>query len=304
MKKAYKYGLEFELFVPPNAYRELREAVEKLGCNTTSDGSICPDDDNEGIEVRTPPAGLNKTLRIVSKLDKLFDKYGCGVNSSCGLHAHISNKRFFMVKNLKRIMDTWLAIEDIMYLTQPQNRLTGTYCKRKLKQYCSLQGLPEFKNHSRSGIIEAAAGIDRYYSLNLAALAKHGTIECRLHSGTLESRKVKHWLVLLTAFYNYCLENYDKKQVKAIFETITSEAKAKRVWGLLELPEATVKHFNNRIQKFMIPLLARAQKASIEITKIRPNTLKLKRDYENLDRSYRNALDREREYQRAFEGTI
>jgi hypothetical protein len=41
---------------------------------------------------------------------------------------------------------------------------------------------------------------DRYQKLNLESLERHGTIEFRQHSGTVDAEKAVNWVRLCTAF--------------------------------------------------------------------------------------------------------
>jgi hypothetical protein len=46
-------------------------------------------------------------------------------------------------------------------------------------------------------------GGDRYYGFNVQAWFEHGTIELRLHTGTVDGTKVKHWAALWTNFFDW-----------------------------------------------------------------------------------------------------
>lgn len=280
MKKAYRFGIEIECNVPSGNYTDFKSQIQALGCDTATDGSIHSDRDQEGIEIKTPPMGLNRLARVLTKIEKLCETNNVDVNRSCGLHVHVSNKRFYMVKNLRRIALLWVAIEDVLFATQPESRLNNQYCQRKLKHYVT-NGLPQLP-HDKDSLVRELGSADRYYALNFASMARHGTIECRLHAGTTNAQKITSWVKLIQALYSYALENYDEKSVSALFETKTSESKIEKTWDMLGLDKVHKNYLNARIQKFLIPKLGAQQEAAISAMKLQPKRQLLEKRYQKM----------------------
>lgn len=273
MKKAYKFGVEIELVIPYGNTDQFKDAIRRLGCYVKGDGSIKYGDDETGLEITTPPVGLNKLHRLLTKIEKICEANNATVNKSCGLHVHTSNKRFFIAKNLRRIVGTWVAIEDVLIATQPASRYNNEYCKRRIRQYVT-NGFPKLPNQKQE-IVNRLSREDRYYTLNLASMAKHGTLECRLHAGTTQSRKIINWVKVLVAIYNYAIEDYKTEEVKALFDMETSEAKITKVWEVLKVEKSVSNYMDERIQKFLLPKLAKQQASAKKILELRPLKLKV-----------------------------
>ena len=107
-KKSYKYGIELETLVPYNEYDRLNDklALSGLKINRTGDGSIETGySESNGVEFRTTGAmGSIQLTRTIKALSRLLNSHGVTVNKSCGFHVHISNKRFYNARNLKRLV--------------------------------------------------------------------------------------------------------------------------------------------------------------------------------------------------------
>lgn len=215
---------------------------------------------------------------LIPRITALATRYSVGINDSCGLHVHVSNNRFFSIRNLRKIVGLWVAIEDVMFATQPDSRLENSFCKRKLRQYVT-DGFPKIPAQ-KAALVYELGNIDRYYALNLASMSHHGTIECRLHSGTLNPEKILNWLTLLKAIYDYALDSYDAEEVTKLFKMGTSVKKVKKVWGMLGLSDEVQEHFNKRINRFSLPKLDKQQKAAHEVMKLRPLKDKANADFE------------------------
>lgn len=272
--KSFKFGYELELLVPYEMEQDFNNAIGDIHCDTTSDGSISGD--GEPIEVRTPPLGYNAMIRTLTKLQKVLNKYEAGTNSSCGVHLHTSNKRFYQRKHLLDIMYSWLAIEDVIFATQPASRLNNHYCQRLLGRYVNeevmsrneyIQKLPVKKGD----IMDRASSVDRYCSFNINSLGSsensehgHGTLEVRVFAGSKYMPNLIAYLELVRNFYEYCLTRYNKNEITAIFEMYISEEKINKVWELLRLSDKTKLLLNKRIHKNSFRALKAQQEGAIK----------------------------------------
>lgn len=299
MIRGYHFGVEIEMTCPGGNTSELESALTAISpkVEVTGDCSIRTNSSEDSLEARIGVLGYEAVRRILPKVERVCEQYGASVNSSCGLHVHISNKRFFVRKHLSHIIQTWLAIEDVLFATQPACRLfpgngRTNYCKRRLGYLLSnnaVLDVPKIKEEIRSW----AHSMDRYYSLNLNSLYEHGTLECRLHSGTTNATKIKNWIDLLLAVFNYAIERYNPKEVKALFEMETSEDKIAKVFEVLQLSPELKQFYTERIQKMVIKDLATQQKGAVAFMKMLPAYLKARRGYDKA-RAKLNAVDTER----------
>jgi hypothetical protein len=266
MNKAYRYGIELELICPSEFYNRVEDAMQALKkVDVTGDGSIRDTGYNHsGMELRIGVLGFQGMERKISKVCKILNDNDCTVNNSCGFHLHMSNKRFQSHKYIKRIIHTWLAIEDVMVSLQPRSRLNNSYCLRLLARHIagdSLENLPVKK----SALIEKLGGINRYHTLNLASLALHGTIENRLHSATLDKNKIMSWVKLQRAFFDYCLTEYNPEVVNTLLKTPVSINKVDDVFKLFKLDEQLTSFYKTRLHEVLFSYLVQQNKEALKV---------------------------------------
>lgn len=142
------------------------------------DASIDAPGGTTATELVTLPANGDALLARIDHACQDLAAAGAAVNKSCGLHVHIDAAGLSR-QQLVVIYNSWRAIEPIMLAMQPTSRRANQYCK-----CCTAVMQRE----------------DRYRTLNLASLDKHGTIEFRLHSSTTSPRKIKSWVMFLLGF--------------------------------------------------------------------------------------------------------
>ena len=285
----FQYGVEIELYLPETNYDEFSEKMQDLGMEVKDDGSINPPY-RDGIyystaEITTPPLHYKEMVELLTKVGEVCSKYKAKVNESCGLHVHTSNPGFFKRSNLRRIVGTWVSLEDVLFATQPKARLTNTYCKRKLREYATTDfpKLPEEKK----ALAYSLGNYDRYYALNLASMNAHGTIECRLHAGTIQATKIINWIKLLRSIYVYAMTKYEGREMHKLFNQPISEKKIKATWDILGIEAETRAHFNRRISKLLFPELAKQQKIAKNVMKLRGKSSKMFREFQKKDEEAR-----------------
>ena len=303
--KAFKFGVEIECSLPRESVSTVVEALEDLGNNVGSDGSIHDlRVGYEGIELRTPPLGYNATTRLISKTCKLLEDYNVNGNATCGLHVHCSNRKFLMAKYLKRIVHTWLAVEDVLTATQPQSRFNNNYCVRLLREFVrgTLDNLPHDKDLILRKIEtehQIAHG-SRYYALNLMALNAHKTLECRLHAYTANAQKINSWITVLRGLYNYAIEGYDPIVVDHLFKTPISMEKIEEVWTLFGIPDKVKAFYSHKITRNLFSLLASQQEGAYKRMGLVDAKTKAMNRYNTANQELENIRTQEREATRAF----
>ena len=275
LRHAYKYGVEIECLI--NSYTKpissFIDMMQGLGVDVGEDGSIKTITSNyQGLELRTPPLNLKNTCDLLEKVGEISREFRIEVNDSCGLHVHTSNPKFFENINLRKILGLWVAMEDVFFATQPESRLNSNYCKRRLASY-AVAGFPKLPAE-KAKLVSTMGASDRYFALNFASLRQHGTIECRLHAGTINATKITNWIKLLTAFYNYALYSYDATKVNKLFLMPTSEEKIVKAWDLLKLDSSLKSFYNQRVEKFMLSKLNKQQDKAKEMISYRIKTAK------------------------------
>lgn len=168
-------GVEIECLVPEGLEFVTNRLVGCPKVEVGSDGSLRPPPGARGAEIRyffryAPPdcwKGLRKICNILSEC-------GAAVNSSCGLHVHLNAFTAGLTK--EKIARRLIATLDWLPYLMPESRRRNTYCRNNKQM------------RSRG---------DRYRMVNRQSFYCKGTIEIRLHSGTLDFYKIKNWIELL-----------------------------------------------------------------------------------------------------------
>jgi len=201
-----------------------------------------------------------------------LEKKKCGVNKSCGFHMHTSHPKFFDATYIKQLLMFWISIEDVIVSTQPRSRFNNAYCKRTLFQYIQDYGkeIPAAKD----SLIREMRSKDRYSALNIASLEKHGTIEVRIHAGTIDPVKIINWTIFIKSIFDYVMKKYDPRVVKKLFNQEISDKKIIAVFKLLELPEEVANFYLSRINKFGWTRLRKQTKVAKECIEIQDEKIK------------------------------
>jgi hypothetical protein len=217
------FGIEIECFVPEgsNAGQAASAINARIGANRclaqgynhqvnanwkiVTDGSL--GDFQRGIEVVSPilsgAAGIDEAEKVI----KALQDFGCSVNKKCGLHVHLGagNPAFrtqgenIPLGFMKRFAKMYAIFEPVIdSLVPPSRRASANAFCRSITS----ASLPRLTSAATlDDVIYAVTDSHhgdgrRYHKVNFVAFARYKTVEVRHHSGTLDSNKVKHWIVL------------------------------------------------------------------------------------------------------------
>lgn len=157
------------------------------GWQVKTDGSITVQGNYEyGIELVSPPISFANFGELKSALG-IANKYGA-VNSSCGLHVHVSSPELYAQRHdtiyTTKIHNEWAKVEQTLFSYMPLSRRTNVNCK--------------------AGITTT----DRYQALNLDPLySPRRTLEFRLHSASLNYDKISSWIMFCVKFVDRLVAN-------------------------------------------------------------------------------------------------
>jgi hypothetical protein len=174
------------------------------GWKITDDGSI---NGNDTVELVSPilsgPAGLEEVAKVV----KLMAAAGGKVNKTCGFHVHVNAQDLSsgtLVNVYRRYAKHEAQIDSFMVPSRRGN-LNG-YCKSPTSMLYMLDAAtPAMSCEDVAELMfERWVGGTyiggRYNKVNLCAYLRHGTIEFRHHSGTLNVNKVINWIAFCVNF--------------------------------------------------------------------------------------------------------
>ena len=127
---------------------------------------------------------------------------GATANRSCGLHVHI-DAHGMTVENIRTIVCRYASFEEEIDAFMPPSRRGNTngYCY-SVRQVAE----NEVFRSARTVAQLATAQRSRYFKVNLQAFRRHGTIEFRQHSGSVNATKICNWVQLLQDFVRQCCQ--------------------------------------------------------------------------------------------------
>ena len=242
---AHKFGVEIECFgVSQSA---LAQALNAAGIPThseyynhttrshwkiVSDGSVTGPD---AMELVSPVLQGEAGMAQVEKVCEVLERLGAKVNKSCGLHVHF-DARTLSIDNWKSLYKNYLTLEGEIDSIMPISRRMNN------NQFCRSLS---FRNRTAEATVAAidrattvaqlstlVAGT-RYVKLNAESYQRHGTVEFRQHSGTVEFQKIGNWIRICGA--------------------LIDKSKTASVSSLSDfLPENLLTYVNQRKRKFAV----------------------------------------------------
>ena len=192
-------GLEAECIIPNHT-----SSRTPKHWGTTYDGSINAEEDYEGIELVMIPASGDLLEEQIEELGVWCDDYEAKVNVSCGFHVHFDSTNL-TAREVAHIGIVYRRAEYILKSIMPPSRQKSRWCKdfdiplnqlRSVRAeedlietyYTYLDAQPSTEKYNEA----------RYCGLNIHSRYFHGSIEFRLHSGTLNKTKIKNWIRILS----------------------------------------------------------------------------------------------------------
>ena len=185
------YGIELE--TSSISIRTAQSALDAVGLNWQ-----CKPDGTRGVDAEAVSPILNDgSLNESISAARALLKAGATVNKQTGYHIHIGADHYGTDGIAATVRNWYTAANAIGALVAP-SRLNNHFCNHNLSQSI----LDPWVESIRNGRIDNA-GRGRYQSLNLDSYARHGTVEFRLHHGTLNGKKIQAWAEFCEAIATY-----------------------------------------------------------------------------------------------------
>lgn len=119
--------------------------------------------------------------KIVNKVSRILKK-NSSINWTCGLHVHLDMRN----KDPKIAYANLFAAQSILYSMCKSERIENEYCT--YDNYYM-----EFNSNDLG---------NRYVGINKSSYERHGTIEIRLHHGTIKATEIIGWVKTLLSIVN------------------------------------------------------------------------------------------------------
>jgi hypothetical protein len=205
-----------------NRFRAIEDTIEKwTGC-IVADSSLPA----SGFEINTAPASGDRFVRQISEICSALSKHEASVDKSCGLHVHVG-ARDLRYWELRRLIALYAIVEDALFDIIAPERRRSRYCtpcgKNYLRAVLDPDSTKELKRmmfghlygHSEGKAIKESKESKyqdcRYFALNIHSWMLRGTIEFRMHHGTLNARKITNWSLLLTSLVDHAARLTEKE---------------------------------------------------------------------------------------------
>ena len=216
------FGVELEFVgVHPRDVAAAINNVDGIECHyegyhhrTTAYWKLVTDQSIDGLggEIVSPilrgADGARQLELVINALDTLE---GISVNVSCGLHVHL-DVADLTVNEIQTTYERYADYESQIDMIMPRSRRgnNSRWCGSITNVKTRVKNV---RTKSKAGLANAAG---RYYKVNLQSLSRHGTMEFRQHSGTINFDKIINWVSFLMAFVEKSkkLNNVVKPQSK------------------------------------------------------------------------------------------
>lgn len=198
------FGIEIECMLPAGVSRSAVAAaitaagVEAYDAGYTharsdkwkivTDGSLSG---GNGMELVSPPLQGAAGHTAIDKVCAVLTSMNAMVNRSCGLHVHV-DARALPVKAMRKLAALYVESERIIDSLLPASRRGNN------NNFCQSLATADIGRLARAeDATQIAAAINhgnRYVKLNFTSFWRHGTVEFRHHSGTVDASKINNWV--------------------------------------------------------------------------------------------------------------
>jgi hypothetical protein len=185
------YGIELE--TSSISIRTAQSALDAVGLDWS-----CKPDGTAGVDAEAVSPILNDgSLNESITAARALLKAGATVNRQTGYHVHIGADHYGADGIAATVRNWYTAADAIGALVAP-SRLNNRFCNHNITR----NQIDAWTESIRNGSINNA-GLGRYQSLNLDSYGRHGTVEFRLHHGTLNGKKIQAWAEFCEAIASY-----------------------------------------------------------------------------------------------------
>lgn len=221
-------GIEIECGLD-RIHTSLRIWEKKWGGDIKGDGSVHVENKSySSQEIVSGPARGEKFVEQVTEMCKALNASGAAVDRSCGYHCHV-DVREATDANLIAIQHAYIRAEPALYGIVARSRRDNHYSKalafahgsRKLREIFKSGTVKEKMDKFDTiyyGSLANAQRIktgrlrseSRYHGLNVNSIPLHGTVEFRLHQGTVNPTKILMWAAICSAIVQYGMTHTDE----------------------------------------------------------------------------------------------
>jgi len=190
----HTFGFEFE--VTRLQVRSATAALVAAGIDATAPGythavseqwKVVPDGSvQNGCEVVSPILTADR-INTATPVCKALKAAGASVSTATGFHVHIGAGALTTPDALARLVRSWYGVHHATGALVAPSRINNRFAA-------------VLNQRAAEATAESSYRPGRYVSLNLESMERHGTVEFRLHQGTLNPAKAIAWAQYCDAF--------------------------------------------------------------------------------------------------------
>lgn len=198
-----RFGLEVEFAADPESQSFFARVLERVLNRWTepfvssgydhSDGSFwhLKTDSSCGLELATPALTWEK-WPIFEEVLEVLELHDAIIDERCGIHVH-HDLGDFTEMELRRLVLLWAAHEQAITLLVAPDRENNRYCQSVVTDvYGEIKELMEAMI-PLSRMSHCLRSLGKYRTLNCSNWWRNGTVEVRLHHGSLDAEALKFW---------------------------------------------------------------------------------------------------------------
>lgn len=157
-------------------------------------------------ELVSPPLSGTAGLEQVRKVVTALSDAGGTVNKTCGFHVHV-DANDLNPSQILNVVRRYGNYENEINAFMPPSRRNGRWAYSVGGNYSNDIAAAVDRNYGN--LRSVARGLDRYRAVNLAAYARHGTVEFRQHGGSANAEKVSNWVQFCLYFVERSILGFD-----------------------------------------------------------------------------------------------
>jgi len=224
----------------PGINEELRVGIEieyenlRIGPNVnlwgvTTDGSLR----NNGIEYISIPLKVEEIPTALGNLRSALLGSNPIPHTRCGLHVHL-NMRPRTVGEVYSFIASYVLLEPTLFGKFCPDRLLSAFCVPLYLNNNTLSAANASLEACRngSGSLSQILSTSKYGALNLASLARFGTVELRQLPSTLDFIRIQEWIDTLLRLYNNATEYNDPLRITELYDVMGLSAMQDRFLGI------------------------------------------------------------------------
>lgn len=202
-------------------FHHIKAVADRYGLRIGSDGSL--GNFRASTELSTVPARGDAFKEQIQALCTAIAEDELKANATCGLHVHV-DVRDYTMEHLLRFVRVYSIVEPALYRIIAPSRRTNHYSAEWGTKFASsgcLRTDSTIEERGRRllsmlyGSASEAASYhrsrskheNRYHGANLNAVYVHGTIEFRMHHGSVNPVKILMWSAICSALVEYAFRH-------------------------------------------------------------------------------------------------